>query len=393
MMMFFLSGIPSAEAGVMDHWVTNKVSTNHIGLTFVVYGGGRYVAYGQYSDYGAVMVSTDGINWELRHDGGPSGDLSYSVALSYAGGKYFALGGFGTSGVSSDGFTWNTFSFPIANGVAYNGTTYVAAVNDPYTFPPIFGVFTSIDGLNWGHPLSFNASVGDICYGAGRFVAIGRYNGLTNNSGHIYTSSFGTNWVERPILGGRHISFCGGLFFVPYGAGTNLISANGIDWATVNTGITNLLGNVCYSHGVYQALAGTDSCECYYSYFAASTNGTNWFQYSKPLPKSATGLATDGNRLVTVGSQFIDTSHSDGFVYYLDPTVTLDISNGPPVQVSISGLIGRSHRIESAAAITNSTTNYWQTNLTLVLPSDPYVWTDGTAPGVPQRFYRAVLLP
>src|SRR6266550_883531 len=109
----------SSQAGLMDHWTTNQVSTNHFGLTYVVYGNGRYVAYGPYSDYGSLMSSEDGVNWVLRNDGGgASGSgLSYSVALSYAGGKYFALGGFGVSAVSSDGISWNTFSFPIAKGV------------------------------------------------------------------------------------------------------------------------------------------------------------------------------------------------------------------------------------------------------------------------------------
>src|SRR3954447_10754642 len=107
----FIPGVSRTKAGVMDHWVTIQVSTNHFGLTYVVYGDGRYVAYGQYSDYGVVMVSYDGINWEVRQDGGPSGSLSYSVGLSYAGGKYFALGGFGASAVSSDGFNWTRISF------------------------------------------------------------------------------------------------------------------------------------------------------------------------------------------------------------------------------------------------------------------------------------------
>lgn len=372
-----------------------QVSTNHIGLSYVVYGNGLYVAYGQYSDYGAVMSSEDGINWVLRNDGGgPLGSgLSYSVALSYTGGKFFAFGGFGVSAVSSNGINWTTFPLPIAKGAAYGASKYVAVVNDNYTVPPATGVFTSTDGQFWVQQQALNASLGDIAYGAGLFVAIGIDNGSTNNSGHIYTSSSGTNWTERSILGGRTISFCNSIFIVPFGAGTNLISANGIDWATINTGISNKLGKITYTHGMFLALAGPDSYDYTFTNLAASTNGTNWYQYSKELPKRASTVATDGTRLLTVRSQFIDVSHSDGFVYYTDPLVSLDVTNTPPVQVVLSGLVGRSYRIESTDSLTNSVVNNWRTNITLLLPSDPLLWTDVTATGLPQRFYRAVLLP
>src|ERR1051326_9393485 len=89
---FFMAGVFSCHAGIMDHWTTELVSSNHIGLDFVAFGQGRYVAYGEYSDWGAIMSSEDGINWTLRDDGGgfSGSGLSYSIGLSYAGGKFFA---------------------------------------------------------------------------------------------------------------------------------------------------------------------------------------------------------------------------------------------------------------------------------------------------------------
>jgi hypothetical protein len=389
----FLSLIMSvlpARAGFMDNWVTKQVSTNHTGLTYVVYGNGRYVAYGEYSDYGAVMTSVDGANWTLVTDGGGNSGsgLSYSVALGYGGGIYLAFGGFGVSAVSSDGFIWTTFPSPSITGVAYSGTRFVAIVNDPYFFPPEIGVRVSTNGLNWTP--SFSASLADIAYGNGTFVALG--SNFSNNSGHAYRSSGGSSWAEQPILGGSKISFANGLFIVPLAPGTNLISVNGAQWASLPTGIPSRIGKVLYVHGTFLALTGLEPCDCSYTNLAASMNGTNWFQYAKPLPRAVRSLASDGNRLVTVSGRYVDVSHSDGFVHYLDPIPSVQISNGSPAQLSLSGWVGRSYRIESIDSLTNQPLA-WRSNATFVLPSDNFMWTDPTAAASPQRFYRAVQLP
>src|SRR5215510_11328681 len=75
-----------SRGGVMDHWTTRQVSTNWFGLEHVVYGNGRYVAYGTYSDYGALMSSEDGINWALRLDGkAPSANgFSFAASMHFA---------------------------------------------------------------------------------------------------------------------------------------------------------------------------------------------------------------------------------------------------------------------------------------------------------------------
>jgi hypothetical protein len=127
-----------AEADALDNWTTNQVSTNHFGLNCVVYRNGHYVAYGGYSDYGVIMTSEDGTKWTLRSDGsGPSGSgLSYSVSLLYTGGRFFALGGFGSSGMSVDGTNWTIFGGPGAwtSGAAYGDSKYVAVGRDFNSF-------------------------------------------------------------------------------------------------------------------------------------------------------------------------------------------------------------------------------------------------------------------
>src|SRR5215813_1034617 len=95
--VLLISSLFQSRAGVMDHWTTRQVSTNWFGLEHVVYGNGRYVAYGTYSDYGALMSSEDGINWALRLDGkAPSANgFSFAASMHFAHGRFFAFGGFG----------------------------------------------------------------------------------------------------------------------------------------------------------------------------------------------------------------------------------------------------------------------------------------------------------
>jgi len=381
-----------AEADALDNWTTNQVSTNYFGLNCVVYRNGRYVAYGEYSDYGVIMTSEDGRHWTLRSDGGgPTGSgLSYSVALVYTGGRFFALGGFGESGMSTNGIDWTIFGGPGAwtSGVTYGDSKYIAVGSDYWLSTTDLNVFTSVDGTNWTAQHSTSpggAALSDIAYGAGTFVAKGSaFGGYVNDSGHIYTSTNGTNWTQRGIAGGSTISFLNGIFIVPSSPGTNLLSADGINWTAKSTGITNVLGKVGAANRVFMARAG--------SYLATSTDGTNWVQHAPMLPGTS-GVASDGSRLVTVGCTLVLPGFNyNSYACLSDVLVGIRMTNAIAPQIVLSGLIGRSCQIESLDALTGPSTNNWQTLATLQLPTYPYAWTDTTATNS-QRFYRAALLP
>ena len=68
-------------------------------------------------------------------------------------------------------------------------------------------------------------------------------------------------------------------------------------------------------------------------------------------------------------------------------TFTIDMYAG----LSISGLIGRSYRIEYSDSLSNSPA--WTSATTITLTSIPFVWFDGDSINAPKRFYRAILLP
>ncbi len=374
---FLLVSSSSLQADVLDNWTTNQVSTNYFGLDCVVYGSNRYVAYGEYSDYGVILTSEDGKDWILRSNGGglSGSGLSFSISLVYTGGRFFALGGFGASAVSADGINWTVFSHGwVLSGAAFGAGEYVAVGSGS-------GILTSANGVAWTASANFNCS--DIAYGAGSFVAIGNNNGIT------YTSPDGFTWDQQSIPGGSHVSFFNGKFIVPFGNGTNLISTYGDDWTPQKTGLTNALGKVTYANGLFLATAG--------GHLATSTDGINWVQYPQALPgNSLRGqyVATDGARLVTVGGVYTNSgfpNYYSGYTYYSDVFAAVRMTNSSPVQVALSGLVGRSYQIQSADVLMAETNN-WKTNTTLQLPSNPYVWTDLTATNS-QRFYRTVLLP
>jgi hypothetical protein len=53
----------------------------------------------------------------------------------------------------------------------------------------------------------------------------------------------------------------------------------------------------------------------------------------------------------------------------------------------ITGVVGRTYRIESSLNMTN-----WTTETTILLTSSPYLWIDPISLGQ-KKFYRAFLLP
>ena len=67
------------------------------------------------------------------------------------------------------------------------------------------------------------------------------------------------------------------------------------------------------------------------------------------------------------------------------PGASLDLNTYPGVR--ITGVVGRSYRIESSADTTN-----WNTETTILLTSSPYLWIDPNSLGQ-KKFYRAFLLP
>lgn len=387
----------SAFADALEQWTTNQVSTNLFRLEHVVYGNGRFVAAGGRSDGGAILSSEDGLNWTVRADTN-MGTPSLVWGLTYGGGRFVTVGHFGGTSSSTNGSDWTYGNANSAGlfGVAFGYGTYVA-VGDG-TLGSANSIFISSDGVNWNQSVTKipaeNRDVRDVAYGgrpdpggAGSTpflaVAAGTY-------AYVGSHPF-TTWVRvtLPAHGIRvdyYPAWPFGRFVVPTGPGTNLESADGVNWTTVSTGLSGTLGKVTFINGIYLARVG--------SHLAISSDGTNWTERTSSILPGTSRLASDGKRLVTVGSTPVSPPFSfNAFVYSSDPFIALDIASALPARLILSGIAGRSYRIDYVSALQSTGPNIWEPLTNLVLPVSPYAIEDSESHEIPERYYRAVLLP
>lgn len=384
-----------ARADALDNWMPSLVATNPIGyyglrLGGVTYGNSRYVAVGQYvgDDNGVIQTSENGVDWTMRTR------QDYSVLdladVTYGNGIFVAVGWdwFGGQNIysSTDGIQWTPHTTGIANlyRVIFGGGLFVA-VGDGLLLQSSTttneNIYISADGTDWyavksGAPANDVHSLYDIAYGAGRFVAV-------DGAGYFYSSTDGVSW-SRSFNGraGGWISFCNNLFIVPAGQGTNLVSNDGATWSLLPNSTTNTFARVIYADGVFVGLTGSG--------FFSSVDGTNWVQRDFQLPSNTTLTAmVFGSRNIVVAGYNTSSSPNIPVVYTSDPFVACGINSGFPPQLTLSGLAGRSYRVEY---LSNLVSNNWQTLTTLSLTNSPSNWTDTQATNS-SRFYRAVLLP
>lgn len=386
--LFFLGTIITTPADILDTWTTNQIITNGYVLDSIALGNGCFVATAEFFDAGEIFSSPDGTDWTLSY----SDFSSWGLNMHYVNGRFVGVGGgYGATAVSTNGTDWTISFLPGGGYINDDGHGDITYANGLYVqvgdSNGVGCIYTSSDGSNWTSRTSttaFGGHIASVIYGPTGFVAVG------NNDHNVYTSLSGISWTTHPIPGGSQISYGNyGYYIVPLNSKTNLYSDDGISWAEANTGLTNELSDIIYVGSMFYAYAG--------SFLATSTNGTNWFQYSPPLPggqDSYQSFTTDGSQLATIASTLQSTSPSDtynGYVYLSGPLVSVRITNHIPSDVTLSGLVGRNYQIQSATVLAPGPNN-WRTNLAIQLINTPYVWTDPIATNS-ARFYRGVLLP
>lgn len=391
--------LAQANADPLDNWSTNKAVTNPVGfegfqLLGITYGNGRYVAVGQYPGFpsdanGVVETSDDGLNWTMRttHDG----SILHLFDVTYGGGTFVAVGwdAFGGKNIysSTNGINWTPHLTKISNiyAVTYGGGMFVAVGDglllngSTYTNQ---NIYASSDGINWsatdsGVPTSQVHALRDVAYGAGNFVAV-------DGAGYFYSSSDGFAWTRSTnSRAGLKINFCNGLFFVPAGDSTNLVSSDGLNWSFVANNTGTLFGHVVYAAGIF--------VEANVAELFSSVDGTNWVRRNfNPVPGVTVVDLSFGARNVVLAGYATQLSPMYAPVAYVsDPFVTLSMAASFPPQLTVSGLTNRNYRIDF---LTDLSSNNWQVATNLTLTNSPVIWTDSQATDS-SRFYRAALLP
>jgi hypothetical protein len=393
LLLSFLLLPVSARADALDYWLGHVVInvTNFYGpmLKGVTYGNGRFMAVGQYSgDPGCAAISDDGVNWALYAPGASYFRDAYDV--TFGNNTFVAVGwSFSTPNIyaSSSGTMWSQISTAVANvlRVTYGGGRFVAVSDGQLLSGGSFGgttvsnIYSSPDGYTWtaqnsGVPTNNISVPNDVAYGNNIFAAVaGKY---------VHLSANGSYWIRRTnTISGNRISFCNDRFIISAGAGSNLVSSDGLNWSLLTNNTGWAFGRVVYGDGNYVT----------YSYLSSkiftSIDATNWIERPTQFPTNTylSALTFGNHKFVAIGNAAVPMAFVSDLAM---PTINLTLSPGLLPTLSLTGVTGRTYRIEQH---TNLLATNWQAVATFTLTNNPFVWQETNANS--PRYYRAAVLP
>ncbi len=225
-------------------WTRRGASVSTIFLNDVTFAGGKFVAIG---DSSANLTSPDGITW--TRGTAPSGFNLRGVA--YSGSRYAAVGFLASNpatdkGValrSDDGVTWTTATIPSGSGqllgLAFGAGRFVAVGE-------LGRIYSSTDAITWSAaPTPVTSTLRTVIFTEGLFVVVG-------DAGRVFTSLDGLGWANRTIA--STANFAGvarhnGAWYMNGGA-TVYTSADTVTWSRVATSnMINLGSYKAYSVG------------------------------------------------------------------------------------------------------------------------------------------------
>ena len=280
-----------------DSWIDRNISIpykSQISLRAAAYGNGIYTAVG---DWGTIMTSADAVNWIQRNKG-----TGYGLNdVAYHDGTYVTVGENGVILASSDGKEWTfrssdvgqtlngvVFGDGIFMAVGYRGTQVISS--DGETFEVQTMQLPNIANI-------YNASVLDVTYGDGAFVAAGGE--LGGNDLILVSNDKGVNWTQHS-LGvanyNRGAAFGNDTFIVVGTLAMGVSKDGGSTWTKLES--MKDYYDVAYANGVFVAVGGQGK-------IATSTDGLTW----QLRPQSASvyfrgGVTYADNTFLAVGSEY-----------------------------------------------------------------------------------------
>jgi len=332
------------------NWTT-YAAPGDVSLSRVAFGGGLYVAVGYKAGSGAIVTSSNLMDWTLQ----TSGTTNALQTVIYGNGLFVATGNGGTILTSANGSSWETRASGTSNAlisIAFGNGTYVALSSNS-------AASVSSDGISWTRINIGPQFLSTVNYSKGLFHAGGsRFpNGIAY--GALYTSSDGTNWsgeLGASLVPIRTVFADTNRFYFENGIGTvsgtgMSVSEDGTYFSAVTT--TNLVfanppSGYAYGNGLFVGAGRA---------IQVSPNVTNWNTVTGPV-NNLTDIAYGNNAYVAVGGGFsqgvggtitgsiLRSSHGTRFEAQASP-VTAPLSrvlfaNGVFHSVGYSGTILRS---------------------------------------------------
>lgn len=330
------NGIHSSEDGVTWRYDGGGM------VSSIAYGDGMYVAAGS-----EIFTSVDGVNWIDRSIGISCQDVTYGE------GKFVIVGS-DRFLYSYDGILWFSSGQDIAEecfGITYGNNQFVAVGKNiscvstngidwtthfapiPYAWAAIYangmfwavgdvgGICNSPDGKNWTISSKYSMpyeNLTDICFGNGKYVAVGSGVMFASDDGIVWTTIDFSNgdyfyFQKRTAL--RQIIFRNGIFLVlgylnqPSGGDRypiTLTSTNGVDW--------NIHPISFFPHYLMQLVATDDLLVAVgdYGQIATSVDGIGWTARDSQTSSHLIDITHANGMFVAVGSNDTMVTSMDG---------------------------------------------------------------------------------
>ena len=170
-----------------SRWI-DRTSPTMVDLNSVTYAQGKFVAVGS---LGKIVISTNGVDWFERT---PAATGSALRGVAYGNGRFTAIGDSSLLRHSTDGETWVTTgsSGTTLNAVTFANGIFVAVGNSG-------AVRSSVDGISWttrSTSPSHSRALRAVRYAGDRFVAVGDQDG-SGEGAVVAHSTNGTNWTKE----------------------------------------------------------------------------------------------------------------------------------------------------------------------------------------------------
>lgn len=279
----FLTDDPRTLPEMGWEWVSPLPQGNRL-FRYLALPGGKHLVVG---DAGAVLTSSDGVNWNPSRISGASTLNGVASGL----GKVVVVAGSRIYVSSDAGATWRQAkgeSYGL-RGIAFGGGRFVAVGGNG-------SLVYSVDGETWHNSSSGNFNGNDIIHTGAFFVAVGQ----ASNRATVLTSTDGISWWTRytaaatgPAL--YAVAQGGGRFVAVGTSNQRVVSTDGVTWAAgtvavAQSGLPAFTG-VSYYNGRFIAAGASGATALLYS----STDGVMWTIpiFNSTAPLLSIGAASD----------------------------------------------------------------------------------------------------